>query len=53
MRQRMEICSHHRHVDDEEDDEEERDVDIGGPSVRDYAIPTSPRTIRSRSSVTL
>lgn len=27
MRQRVEICSHHRYV-DEEDDEEERNVDI-------------------------
>lgn len=45
MRQRVEICSHHRYVDDE--DEEEHNVDIGGLSVRDYVIYllTSLRTV--------
>lgn len=50
MRQRVEICSHHRY---DEDDEEEHNVDIGGLSVRDYVISTSPRMDRSRSSVIL
>lgn len=48
MRQRVEIYSHHRYV----DDEEEHNVDIGGLSVRDYVILTSPRIVRCRSSVT-
>lgn len=48
MRQRVEVCSHHRYVDDV-DDEEECNVDIGGKSVEDYAIVT----VRSRRSMTL
>lgn len=54
MRQRVDVRSRYRYVNDEDNDDGRKlDVKIGGLSARNFTVVMSPRMVRPRSTATL